>query len=46
MAARGMMGEETKKEVLKKIKEARLLYEFGEITREEYEKINGELTRK
>lgn len=44
--ARGMMGEEIKKEVVKKIKEARLLYEFGEITREEYERINSELAQK
>jgi hypothetical protein len=28
------------------IKETRLLYEFGELTREEYEKKNSELMRK
>jgi len=29
-----------------RIKENRLLYEFGEVTREEYEKINSDLMRK
>jgi len=36
-------GEETKQKINNKIKENRLLYELGEITKEEYERRNGEL---
>jgi len=35
--------KETKQNINKKIKENRLLYELGEITKEEYERRNGEL---
>jgi len=36
-------GEETQQKINNKIKENRLLYELGEITKEEYERRNGEL---
>jgi len=36
-------GEETRQKINNKIKENRLLYELGEITKEEYERRNGEL---
>jgi len=35
--------KETQQKINNKIKENRLLYELGEITREEYERRNGEL---
>jgi len=35
--------KETKQNINNKIKENRLLYEIGEITKEEYERVNGEL---
>jgi len=35
--------EETEQKINNKIKENRLLYELGEMTREEYERRNGEL---
>ena len=35
--------EETQQKINNKIKENRLLYELGEITKEEYERRNGEL---
>jgi len=35
--------EENQQKINNKIKENRLLYELGEITKEEYEKRNGEL---
>ena len=35
--------EETQQRINNKIKENRLLYELGEITKEEYERRNGEL---
>jgi len=35
--------EENQQKVNNKIKENRLLYELGEITKEEYERRNGEL---
>lgn len=38
-----VIGEETQQRVNNKIKENRLLYELGEITKEEYERMNGEL---
>jgi len=38
--------EETQQEINNKIKENRLLYELGEITKEEYERRNGELNHK
>lgn len=38
--------KETHEKVSKKIKENRLLYELGEITKEEYEKRNEELNHK
>jgi len=38
-----IIGEETEQKINNKIKENRLLYELGEITREEYERRNGEL---
>lgn len=41
--AEEMIGEETQQGMNSKIKENRLLYELGEITREEYERRNGEL---
>jgi len=36
-------GEETQQKINNKIKENRLLYELGEITKEEYERRNGKL---
>lgn len=39
----GVREEENQKKINNKIKENRLLYELGEITKEEYEKANGEL---
>jgi len=38
-----VLGEETQKTINNKIKENRLLYELGEITKEEYERMNREL---
>jgi 2-methylisocitrate lyase-like PEP mutase family enzyme len=38
--------EENQQKISNKIKENRLLYELGEITKEEYEKRNGELNNK
>ena len=38
--------KESHEKITSKIKENRLLYELGEITKEEYEKINGELNHK
>jgi len=38
--------EETQQKINNKIKENRLLYELGEMTKEEYEKRNGELNHK
>jgi len=38
-----VIGEETQQKINNKIKENRLLYELGEITKEEYEKRNGQL---
>jgi len=38
--------EETQQKINNKIKENRLLYELGEITKEEYERRNGELNHK
>jgi len=38
--------KKTQQTISRKIKENRLLYELGEITREEYEKRNRELSRK
>ena len=35
--------EQTQQKINNKIKENRLLYELGEITKEEYERRNGEL---
>jgi hypothetical protein len=37
--------EEIQRRINDKIKENRLLYELGEITREEYENINGKLNQ-
>lgn len=37
--------KETHEKISKKIKENRLLYELGEITKQEYEKRNEELNR-
>lgn len=42
----GVREEETQKTMNNKIKENRLLYELGEITKEEYEKMNGELNHR
>ena len=42
--AEDLLEEETQKEVSNNLKENRLLYELGEITREEYEQKNKELT--
>lgn len=39
----GVREEENKQKINNKIKENRLLYELGEITKEEYERRNGEL---
>lgn len=44
--ARGVFGEETKKQITRILKENRLLYELKEITQEEYENKNNELNRK
>jgi len=41
--AEGIRQEEGQQKINNKIKENRLLYELGEITKEEYEKRNGEL---
>jgi len=38
--------EETQQKINNKIKENRLLYELGEITKEEYERRTGELNHK
>jgi len=38
--------KESHEKITNKIKENRLLYELGEITKEEYEKRNGELNNK
>ncbi|MDI6905066.1 MAG: hypothetical protein QMD13_06215 [Candidatus Bathyarchaeia archaeon] len=38
--------EETQQKINNRIKENRLLYELGEITKEEYERRNGELNHK
>jgi len=38
--------EENQQKINNKIKENRLLYELGEITKEEYERRNGELNHK
>ena len=38
--------EESHEKIDNRIKENRLLYELGEITKEEYEKRNGELNHK
>ena len=38
--------KESSEKINNKIKENRLLYELGEITKEEYEKRNGELNHK
>jgi len=38
--------KENHEKITNKIKENRLLYELGEITKEEYEKRNGELGNK
>ena len=43
--AEDVWGEETQQKINNKIKENRLLYELGEITKEEYERRNGELNR-
>jgi hypothetical protein len=42
----GVIGEETQQKINNKIKENRLLYELGEITKEEYERRNMELNNK
>ena len=44
--ARGLLEEETQKKISNSLKENRLLFELGEITREEYERRNKELTQK
>lgn len=44
--AQGLLEEETQKEVSNSLKENRLLFELGEITREEYEQKNNELNQK
>jgi len=44
--ARELLKEETQKEISNSLKENRLLYELGEITREEYEQRNKELNQK
>lgn len=44
--ARGVFGEETKKEITRVLKENRLLLELGEVTQEEYENRNTELNQK
>jgi len=41
--AENVRQEEIQQKINNKIKENRLLYELGEITKEEYEKRNGEL---
>jgi len=42
----GIKEKESHEKITNKIKENRLLYELGEITKEEYEKRNGELGNK
>jgi len=42
--AENIRQEKIQQKINNKIKENRLLYELGEITKEEYEKRNGELT--
>jgi len=42
----GLLEEETQKEVSNNLKENRLLFELGEMTREEYEQKNNELNQK
>ena len=44
--ARELLEEETQKEISNSLKENRLLFELGEITREEYEQRNKELNQK
>jgi len=44
--ARGLLEEETQKELRNSLKESRLLFELGEITREEYELRNKEINQK
>ena len=44
--ARELLEEETQKEISNSLKENRLLFELGEITREEYEQRNMELNQK
>lgn len=44
--ARELLEEETRKEISNRLKENRLLFEMGEITREEYEQRNKELSQK
>ena len=44
--ARELLEEETQKEISNSLKENRLLFELGEITREEYEQRNKELNKK
>lgn len=44
--ARGLLEEETQKEVSNSLKENRLLFELGEITQEEYDQKNKELNQK
>lgn len=44
--ARELLEEETRKEISNRLKENRLFFEMGEITREEYEKRNKELSQK
>lgn len=41
--AEGIRQKESQQKVNNKIKENRLLYELGEITKEKYERKNGEL---
>jgi len=43
--AEGLWREETSQRINNRIKENRLLYELGEMTKEEYERRNGELSR-
>jgi len=44
--AENVRQEENQQKINKKIKENRLLYELGEITKEEYERRNRELNRR
>lgn len=44
--AKQLQAEETRKSVLRSMKENRLLYELKEITKEEYEKTSEELGQK